>query len=221
MIIGIEGLNSTGKTTLFEKLLEDEDTGGVAEISSLIPNTLVFPHSAREASTNEMFIAAIEAMRMQMAGKILHGLGKKRVVLDRSVLSTIVISIANAKMNKWKEGSLPLLQSCIGNKVLLPRLILHLEAGAEAQNLRHGTRSNQLSANWNNAASYGLQREWYGKIYTYLREQGLCQVVQLDADLAAGAVYAQAMAVIEKQEGTAPADTGDFFKWLIHDLEAA
>jgi|GEM_PF-4599164 len=221
MIIGIEGLNSTGKTSLFERLLAQEHTGGVAEISALLPNTLVFPHSAQEARINEMFIAGIEAMRMQMAEKILHDLGKKRVVLDRSVLSTIVISMANSKMNAWKDGSLPLLQSCLEKCLPLPNLILHLEADAQTQALRHGTRSNELSADWTNSTAYQLQKEFYNKIYIYLQDNRLCRIVRLDANLSAEAVHAHAMASIESHEEGAPADTNGFFKWLIHEVAGA
>jgi thymidylate kinase len=163
----------------------------VSEVTAIIPAALDFPQSSMHARNNEKLIFDIECMRINIAKMILDTNSKSIMILDRSILSTIIISLANAKRNGWDNVS-NLLDNCIKvceTKSLLPNLIIHLDTEKEFRVKRHLTRNNPLNKDWIDDSFNDLQNEYYEIIYSYLDNDNHYPVIRLNGNMSPDEVF--------------------------------
>lgn len=221
MIVGIEGINSAGKTSLIQQLIADPQYGGVAEVSAMVPEGIPFPGSASEAQANEQLIAGIEYERIRIAHAVKQ-LGKSCVILDRSVISTIVISLAHSRLRGWHKNSLHFLRRCMDEAFtvnLLPDVIVHLEIDAKLLGPRQLSRTNKLSDQWTDKEFIATQQSYYKTIYSFLQTHGLCKIIYADAAKSQQDVYADVTRNLSAITcGEQRKHHTDLFKWLINDV---
>jgi thymidylate kinase len=214
-IIGIEGQNSVGKTTLFNRLTLRENIAGVIELTSIVPNALKFPTNETEAIANERIIYQIESSRIEIAQNVIEKKLSDHVLLDRTIISTIIIAMANAKIYGWNNVEYLLDNLIASHQSFLPSLIIHLKAEFSTINKRNLTRQNQLSEGWKSERFQRLQSALYYRIYTYLEENGLCQIKHINANAQPEEIYENAIICLENHQPANTANTEKpFYTWL-------
>lgn len=219
MIIGIEGHNSAGKTTLFGRLLSKDNCAGIAELTTMIPFALSFPQSEPEAISNERIISRLECNRISTARLISREKHFDHILMDRSIISTLIISLSNAKVYGWNNVRYLLDDLLNYNIPLLPEAILHLDGDTATRSGRHLSRQNQLAAGWSDLSFEAWQTTYYNWIYAYLSANKFTTVIHIDANRTADEVYLQAQAALLKMR-SAEKPPGDamFLNWLKDDI---
>lgn len=169
-MIGIEGISCVGKTTLCRKLSEYTNYSYVEEASTFYKDKDGYPPSASDilqARRNEKFYFELERERWKVAEKLKEQ--ENIVFLDRTLLSTIVVSYALMQYKGFDTMSdvISDYNHYIRNNMIgLPECYIHLEINHEEMEQRNLIRENLLQDDWMNIGFNNAQREFYNQYYS-------------------------------------------------------
>lgn len=185
----------------------------------MIPFALNFPQSEPEAISNERIISQLECDRISTARLILLEKHFDHILMDRSIISTLIISLSNAKVYGWDNVRYLLDDLLSYNMPLLPEAILHLDGNTATRNGRHLRRQNRLATGWSDVSFDAWQTTYYEQLYAYLRDHKLATVIHIDANQDAEQVYLQALAALRQMKpGNGAAGDAMFLNWLKDDI---